>query len=141
MPDSQANYLQVVRNCKRNLTTIIMFWINFLKRVSTLNIYKVWKSESKIWQSVRSGIKNLQSVRIRIRTSHPVNFRIQFLSAWQISKPKSSICQISNRKFHNVAAAESKSLCARFRIKKSTTCQIWNQTIQKNMSYINRKCW
>ena len=70
----------------------------------------MWNSESKIWQSVRSGIKNLQSVRIRIRTSHRVNFQIHFLSSWKILKPK--ILNMTD-----------------FEIKTFTTCQLLNQNV------------
>ena len=118
--------------------------------MSNTNIYKVQNSESKIWQSVRTGMKNLQSVRIRIGTSHRVNFQIQLLPTWQISKPeilnssdfeskisqrgscwiKTFMCQISNQKVNIVSDLEPnsyKKLCHILIGKFYNACEFWNQ--------------
>ena len=112
----------------------------------------MWNFESKIWQSVRSGIKNLQSVRIRIRNSHRVNFQIQFLSTWQISQPKKLnlsdfeskisqrvscrikmfMCQISNQKVNNVSDLEPnsyKKICHILIGKFYNACDFLNQKL------------
>ena len=112
----------------------------------------MWNFESKIWQSLRSGIKNLQSVRIRIRNSHRVNFQIQFFSTWQISQPKNLIlsdfeskisqhgscwikkfmCQISNQKVNNVSDLEPnsyKKICHILIGKFYNACDFLNQKL------------
>ena len=112
----------------------------------------MWNFESKFWQSVRSGIRNLQSVRIRIRNSHGVNFQIQFLSTWQISQPKNLnlsdfeskisqrvscrikmfMCQNSNQKVNNVSDLEPnsyKKICHILIGKFYNACDFLNQKL------------
>ena len=113
----------------------------------------MWISESKIWQPVRSGIKNLQSVSIRIRTSHRVNFQFQLLSTWQISNPKVLIlsdfeskysqrvscwikmfmCQISNQKVNNVSDLEPNSY--------KKICQILIGNFYNACDFLNQKLY
>ena len=101
----------------------------------------MWKWESKIWQYVRSGLKNLQSVRIWIRTHIVSIFKYNSFQRGRYRHQKSSICQSSNQKIHKVSAAESKCFCARFLIKKSTTCQNWNQTVTRIYVIYWKECF
>ena len=134
MSDCQANYLQVVRNCKRSFTTILMFWINFLKRVRCrIQTFTKCKIPNRKFDNLSELEWKTYKVSEFESELHIVSiFKSNSFQRGRYRNQKSSIRQISNRKFHNVAAAESKLLCARFLIKKSTSCQIWNQTVTKN---------